>query len=41
MMNDAQKHKYLELESAIILAEDDIAEAMYMKGAADRELMIR
>ena len=41
MLNDEQKRKYLDLESAVILAEYDIAEAMYMKGAADRELMIR
>ena len=41
MLNDEQKRKYLDLESAVILAECDIAEAMYMKGAADRELMIR
>ena len=36
MLNDEQKRKYLDLESAVILAECDIAEAMYMKGAADR-----
>ena len=41
MLNDEQKRKYLDLESAVILAECDIAEAMYMKGAADREMMIR
>lgn len=41
MLNDEQKRKYLDLESAVILAECDIAEAMYMKGAADRDLMIR
>ena len=29
------------LESAVTSAEDDIAEAMYMKGTADRESMIR
>ena len=40
MLNDEQKRKYLDLESAVILAECDIAEAMYMKGAADREMMI-
>ena len=41
MLNDEQKRKYLDLESAAILAECDIAEALYMKGAADREMMIR
>ena len=41
MLNDEQKRKYLDLESAVILEECDIAEAMYMKGAADREMMIR
>ena len=41
MLNDEQKRKYLDLESAVILAECDIAEALYMKGAADREMMIR
>ena len=41
MLNDEQKRKYLDLESAVISAECDIAEALYMKGAADRELMIR
>ena len=30
MLNDEQKRKYLDLESAVILAECDIAEAMYM-----------
>lgn len=29
MLNDEQKRKYLDLESAVILAECDIAEAMY------------
>ena len=33
--------KYLELDDALFRVMDDIAEAMYMKGAADRELMIR
>ena len=41
MLNDEQKRKYLDLESAAISAECDIAEALYMKGAADREMMIR
>ena len=41
MLNDEQKRKYLDLESVAILAECDIAEALYMKGAADREMMIR
>lgn len=33
--------KYLELDDALFRVMDDIVEAMYMKGAADRELMIR
>jgi hypothetical protein len=33
--------KYLELDDALFRVMDDIAEAIYMKGAADRELMIR
>ena len=41
MLSDGQKRKYLDLESAVTSAEDDIAEAMYMKGTADRESMIR
>ena len=41
MLTDEHKRKYLDLESAAILAECDIAEALYMKGAADREMMIR
>lgn len=40
MLNDEQKRKYLDLESAVILAECDIAEALYMKGATDREMRL-
>ena len=39
--NQKAERNCSDLESAVILAECDIAEAMYMKGAADREMMIR
>ena len=41
MLDEKLGRKYLELDDALFRVMDDIAEAMYMKGAADRELMIR
>ena len=40
-MDEKLGRKYLELDDALFRVMDDIAEAMYMKGAADREMMIR
>ena len=41
LLDEKLGRKYLELDDALFRVMDDIAEAMYMKGAADRELMIR
>ena len=41
LLDEKQGRKYLELDDALFRVMDDIAEAMYMKGAADREMMIR
>ena len=41
LLDEKLGRKYLELDDALFQVMDDIAEAMYMKGAADREMMIR
>ena len=41
LLDEKLGRKYLELDDALFRVMDDIAEAMYMKGAADREMMIR
>ena len=41
LLDEKLGRKYLELDDALFRVMDDIAEAMYMKGATDRELMIR
>ena len=41
LLDEKLGRKYLELDDALFRVMDDIAEAMYMKGAADRELIIR
>ena len=41
LLDEKLGRKYLELDDALFRVMDDIADAMYMKGAADRELMIR
>ena len=41
LVDEKLGRKYLELDDALFRVMDDIAEAMYMKGAADREMMIR
>ena len=41
LLDEKLGRKYLELDDALFRVRDDIAEAMYMKGAADREMMIR
>ena len=41
LLDEKLGRKYLEPDDALFRVMDDIAEAMYMKGAADRELMIR
>lgn len=41
LLDEKLGRKYLELDDALFRVMDDITEAMYMKGAADRELMIR
>ena len=40
LLDEKLGRKYLELDDALFRVMDDIAEAMYMKGAADREMMI-
>lgn len=37
LLDEKLGRKYLELDDALFRVMDDIAEAMYMKGAADRE----
>ena len=41
LLDEKLGRKYLELDDALFRVMDDIAEAMYMKGAVDREMMIR
>ena len=41
LLDEKLGRKYLELDDALFRVMDDIAEAMYIKGAADREMMIR
>ena len=41
LLDEKLGRKYLELDDALFRVMNDIAEAMYMKGAADREMMIR
>ena len=41
LLDEKLGRKYLELDHALFLLMDDIAEAIYMKGAAYREMMIR
>ena len=41
LLDEKLGRKYLELDDALFRVMDDIAKAMYMKGAADREMMIR
>ena len=40
LLDEKLGRKYLELDDALFRVMDDIAEAMYMKGAADREMMM-
>lgn len=41
LLDEKLGRKYHELDDALFRVMEDIAEAMYMKGAADREMMIR
>ena len=41
LLDEKLGRKYLELDDALFRVMNDIAEAMYRKGAADREMMIR